>query len=61
VIGGLIGLVVLGLAAFLALQYAKKNGLIGNANKQLDMASANSNPLYKSEVNVQHNPLYGQS
>jgi len=61
IIGGLVGLLVLALAAFFAVQYAKKNGLIGNANKQLDMAASNSNPLYKNAVQVQHNPLYGQS
>jgi len=61
VIGGLAALAFLVLAAFFALKYAQSAGLLGHANKQVDLGASNTNPLYKSEVNVQQNPLYQNS
>jgi len=58
VVGACAGLIVLGLAAFLAVKYAQKNGLLGNAHKNLDFSGANVNPLYESEVVVMENPLF---
>lgn len=57
-IGGIAAIAALALAAFFAVRYAKKAGLIGNANKQVDFGASNTNPLYKSEVSVHQNPLY---
>ena len=57
-IGGVAAIVALGLAAFFAYRYAQKNGLIGNAKRQVDFGASNSNPLYKSDVAVHQNPLY---
>ena len=60
-IGGVAAIAALALAAFFAVRYAQKNGLIGNANKQVDFGASNTNPLYKSEVSVHSNPLYATS
>jgi len=60
-IGGVAAIAALALAAFFAVRYAQKNGLIGSANKQVDFGASNSNPLYKSEVSVHSNPLYAAS
>jgi len=58
VVGGLAALLALiALAAFLV-HYAKKNGLLGFGNKQVDMNAANMNSLYKPQTIIATNPLY---
>lgn len=58
VVGGLAALLALAAVAAFLIHYARQHGLMGFGNKSVDMGGANMNPMYKQQTTIATNPLY---